>query len=83
MDYMAYPLEIAGLTFKDQLRSMRPYRFEVVAFGGLALAGLAVPLLNLFVPPAAVIGATLYIHNKKQHDPALQGRSARLPIQSD
>ncbi len=70
MEYMAYPLEETGLTFPEQRWLMRPYRLNVTAFGGLALVGLAVPLLNLIVPPAAVIGATLYVHDKKQPNPA-------------
>ncbi len=83
MEYMAYPLEIGGVTFSDQLRLMRPYRFEIAAFGGLALAGLAIPILNLLVPPAAVIGATVYIHDKKKHNPALQDRSLPSSTRSD
>lgn len=67
MEYMAYPLEEAGLTFPDQRRVMKPYRVHVAAFGGLALMGLAIPVLNLLVPPAAVIGATYYVQDKKQN----------------
>jgi CysZ protein len=65
MEYLAYPLEESGLTFPDQRRIMRPYRLSVTTFGGVTLLGLAVPVLNLVVPPAAVIGATLFLHDKK------------------
>ena len=65
MEYMAYPLEEAGLDFAQQRRQLRPKRLNVAVFGGLVLMGLALPVFNLIVPPAAVIGATLYIHALK------------------
>ncbi|MGR9105513.1 MAG: sulfate transporter CysZ [Gammaproteobacteria bacterium] len=64
LEYMAYSLDESGLTFPEQRRLLKPYRIAVTAFGGLAILGLAVPILNLVVPPAAVIGATLYVRNK-------------------
>jgi len=33
----------------------------VLSFGGAAMVGLAMPGLNILIPPAAVIGATLYL----------------------
>ncbi|MGH8556834.1 MAG: EI24 domain-containing protein [Methylococcales bacterium] len=83
MEYMAYPLEGAGLTSPEQRRLMAPYRVNVALFGGLALMGLAVRILNLVVPPAAVIGATLYVHNKKPNNRALQHRSINPSIHSE
>lgn len=65
MEFIAYPLEEDGFQFADQRQLMRPYRLNVIAFGSLVLVGLAIPFLNLLVPPAAVIGATIYAHNKK------------------
>lgn len=66
MEFMAYSLDEAGFLFSDQRRMMRPYRIHVTVFGGLILFGLAIPVLNLVVPPAAVIGGTLYIGDKKK-----------------
>ena len=64
MEYLAYPMEEAGVLFDEQRRILQPGRFGVTAFGGLILLGLAVPLLNIAIPPAAVIGATLYAGEK-------------------
>lgn len=61
LDYMAYPLEARGLLFREQRAVVRKRRLEMLAFGGAVMLGLAIPLLNMFIPPAAVIGATLYI----------------------
>lgn len=68
MEYVAYSLDGSGLTFPEQRRLMAPYRVHVTLFGGLLLMGLAVPIFNLVVPPAAVIGATLYVQNKKPNN---------------
>jgi CysZ protein len=37
-----------------------------LGFGGITMAGLTLPLLNIVVAPAAVIGATIYLHEVKQ-----------------
>jgi CysZ protein len=65
MEYLAYPAELLGIEFEAQRQIGRRLRWGVLGFGGTALLGLAVPGLNILVPPAAVAGATLY---------ALEGR---------
>lgn len=60
LEYMAYPMENAGLLFSEQKRQLRAIRFGALSFGGIAALGMTIPLLNIFVAPAAVIGATLY-----------------------
>jgi CysZ protein len=62
MEYMAYPLENEGQLFSDQRKTAGSIRLGTLSFGGISIAGLAIPLLNILVPPAAVIGATIYIH---------------------
>ena len=41
-------------------------RIGVLSFGGLVLFGLSIPVFNLIVAPAAVIGATIYLHGIKE-----------------
>jgi len=60
LEYMAYPMENKGLLFSEQKRLLKSVRTGALSFGGLAALGLAVPLLNIIVAPAAVIGATIY-----------------------
>jgi CysZ protein len=40
----------------------------LLSFGGVAVMGLTIPLLNIIVAPAAVIGATLYFNEIKTDD---------------
>jgi len=60
LEYMAYPLEAHGLGFDEQRRIAKKLPFGVFGFGGLVTLGLTIPVLNVLIPPAAVIGATLY-----------------------
>ncbi len=61
LEYMAYPLEAYGYRFDEQRRIARKLPFGVFSFGGLVTLGLTIPVLNVLTPPAAVIGATLYL----------------------
>ncbi len=65
LEYMAYPLENEGLLFYEQRQLARSMRFGALGFGGITVAALTMPLLNIIVPPAAVIGATIYIQEMK------------------
>ena len=62
LEFMAYPLENKGVLFKQQKEVAKTRRIGVLSFGGLVFTGLSIPLLHLIVSPAAVIGATIYMH---------------------
>jgi CysZ protein len=66
MEYMAYPLENEGLLFAEQKELLKTTRLGVLSFGGLTMLGLTLPLLNIIIAPAAVIGATLYLHEMRE-----------------
>jgi CysZ protein len=68
MEYLAYPLEIQGVEFGEQRRIAKRMRFGLLGFGGAAMFGLAVPGLNLLIPAAAVVGATLYASERRIED---------------
>lgn len=61
LEYMAYPLENAGLLFIEQRKLIKSVRFGSMSFGGITMLGLTLPIANLIVAPAAVIGATIYV----------------------
>jgi CysZ protein len=61
LEYLAYPLELQGVGFEQQREKAKAMRTGVLGFGGAAMLGLAVPGLNILIPPAAVVGATLYL----------------------
>ena len=62
LEYMAYPLENKGLLFPEQRRTAKSVRMGALCFGGLVVFGLSIPVINIVVPPAAVIAATLYFN---------------------
>ncbi len=65
LEYLAYPLENEGVLFSEQKVLVKSVRFGALSFGGLAVLGLTIPVLNIIVAPAAVIGATLYFKEIK------------------
>jgi CysZ protein len=66
LEYLAYPLENQGVLFSEQKELVKSVKLGALSFGGLAVLGLTIPVLNIVVAPAAVIGATLYINEIKQ-----------------
>jgi len=60
LEYFAYPLENEGALFKEQREIIKQVRIGALSFGGLVLLGLTLPIINILVPPAAVISATIY-----------------------
>jgi len=60
MEYFAYPLENEGALFAEQRLALKDIRIGALSFGGLVLVGLMVPVINIFIPPMAVISATVY-----------------------
>ena len=66
LEYMAYPLETQGMRFPEQRAMAKAYRMETLGFGAAVLLGLSVPVLNILIPPAAVVGAALYIAERSR-----------------
>jgi CysZ protein len=65
LEYWAYPLEAQGIRFDRQRELAASRRLEALSFGGTAMFCLSVPVLNILIPPAAVVGATLYCAEKR------------------
>ena len=53
------------MLFAEQKRLLKSVRLGALNFGGVTLSGLTLPLLNVIVAPAAVIGATIYFNEVK------------------
>ncbi|MDD5463256.1 MAG: sulfate transporter CysZ [Methylococcales bacterium] len=66
LEYMAYPLENAGVLFTEQKQLVKSVRLGALGFGGIAAMGLTIPILNIIVAPAAVIGATIYFNEVRK-----------------
>jgi CysZ protein len=66
MEYVAYPMENEGILFDDQKKLLKKHPIGTLSYGGITMLGLTIPLLNIFVAPASVIGATIYFHEMRQ-----------------
>jgi len=69
MEFMAYPLENEGLLFVDQKRLIKTVWLGALSFGAVTMIGLTLPLLNIIIGPAAVIGSTLYVYELREKKP--------------
>ncbi len=58
MQYVNYPMDNNRLSFSDLKNWLRQHRWHSLGFGGLITLLLMIPIINLFVLPAAVAGAT-------------------------
>jgi len=60
VQYMDYPMDNNEVSFKAMLKKLTEKRSANFTFGASVLIGTMIPVLNLVVMPAAVIGATLF-----------------------
>jgi len=59
IQYLDYPMDNHQVSFAEMKRQLASKRMQTVGFGMAVLLALMVPILNLVVMPAAVVGATL------------------------
>ena len=57
--YVDYPMDNHQLTFRDVKEAVRTRRLSSLGFGGLVALCAGIPILNMFVVPSAVVGATI------------------------
>lgn len=60
IQYCDYPMDNNKVSFKNMKLMLKSDRLTSVGFGGLIQLGMMVPVLNLILMPAAVVGATIY-----------------------
>ncbi|MFW1678627.1 sulfate transporter CysZ [Pontibacter sp. JAM-7] len=60
IQYCDYPMDNNNVSFRQMKVMLKQERLTAIGFGGLVQAGMLVPLLNLLIMPAAVVGATIY-----------------------
>ncbi len=67
VEYCDYPMGNHNLRFSEQRTLLGKKKLLSLGFGGMALLGTMIPLINFFVMPAAVAGATsLWVNQLKQ-----------------
>jgi len=59
IQFVDYPMDNHQLSFTDVKQAVRKRRLSSLGFGGLVALCTAIPIVNFFVVPAAVVGATL------------------------
>lgn len=59
IQYVDYPMDNHKLSFADVKDAVRSRRLSSMGFGGLVALCTGIPLLNFFVVPSAIVGATL------------------------
>jgi CysZ protein len=60
IQYCDYPMDNHRVSFTEMRRVLKQQRMTSLGFGALVSFGMLVPVVNLLVMPAAVIGATIY-----------------------
>ncbi len=60
LQYLDYALDNNGHSFTDLHKALKLQPFTTLGFGFVVALGFMIPVVNLFVMPAAVCGATLY-----------------------
>ncbi len=59
IQYVDYPMDNHQLSFTDVKEAVRARRLSSMGFGGAVALCSGIPILNFFIVPAAVVGATL------------------------
>lgn len=60
VQYSDYPADNHQLSFRELRRRLNTQQLTSYSYGGIILLGSMVPVLNIFVTPIAVAGATLF-----------------------
>lgn len=60
VQYLDYPADNHQMSFKDVRRRLFTLPLTSYSFGGLVMMGSILPLINIFMMPIAVAGATVY-----------------------
>ncbi len=60
LQFVDYPMDNHQLSFTDVKEAVRSRRLSSMGFGGVVALFASVPIVNFFVVPSAVVGATLF-----------------------
>lgn len=67
LQFVDYPMDNHGLSFSDVKEAVRSRRICSLGFGGVVALLASVPIINFFVVPCAVVGATVFWCEQLQH----------------
>jgi len=67
LEYLSYPMENQGIVFKEVRARVAEKRLLALSFGFAVVIVTLIPIVNFFIMPSAVAGATiLWVENWKQ-----------------
>ncbi len=66
LEYCDYAMDNHGLSFAESKRRLRVARSSTLPFGLMVMLGTMIPIVNLFIMPAAVCGGTILWLEKLQ-----------------
>ena len=66
LEFLDFAFDRRGFSFKQRKKWMAKRSFVVAGFGTAIFFGYAIPIVNLFVSPAAVIGAMRMFHDEEK-----------------
>lgn len=66
VEYSGHDSSIERMSLREQLAFLRQHRLAALGFGLTTMGALLVPVLNLALLPAAVAGATVWMHERRQ-----------------
>lgn len=72
IQFVDYPMDNYQLGFRDVKEAVRERRLTSMGFGGVVALCTSIPIVNFFVVPSAVVGATLLWCEELQDNPRLQ-----------
>lgn len=68
IQYCDYPMDNNRVSFSDMKKRLKKHGFSSSGFGVVVMAGTMIPILNLFIMPAAICGACIFwaekLHNE-------------------
>jgi CysZ protein len=74
LEYVDYPMGNHGIRFNEVRRRLGQQRMLAIGFGGAATGFMLIPIVNLFVMPAAVAGGTaLWVEKLKTSETSPDG----------
>lgn len=62
LDFLDFSFDFQGWTFPERRRWCLEHKGLVLGFGSAVFLGLAIPVVNLFVPPIAVAGSVMLFY---------------------
>jgi len=69
IQYTDYPMDNNKVDFPGMLQQLRERRLSSLGFGGITMLLMSFPIVNIFVMPAAVAGATAFYVKEYYRDP--------------